>query len=145
MFLSIDNKLKEQENKLIQIEKKATIKMYIYGLKNKNYNILDNYTIQYKVNQEYLNEMKDLLILNNLNDMCYLDIKKMFKKINLNSQILCTALLERMINEKDYLKAKKMIILMKKKEFYSYKINALTKKYLKQRQVNIKYLEDAEL
>ncbi|KAM0687195.1 hypothetical protein COBT_001568 [Conglomerata obtusa] len=134
MFVSINDKQKVQIIKMIKIEKESLFKIYQYGLICKKYNVLDDYKLLYSENQEILNSIKERLVYNSLKEKSYTQIKKMLSdKFILSSQLLCHKILERMLNEKDFLKAKKMIKYCKKKEFYNVKFNELIKRYINER------------
>lgn len=142
MFAAINERDKSQTKKLARIEKELILKTYKYALEIEKLDLLDGYVLENEDNTSILRTCKDYLTRNKFVSLPYKMVVRYLKEEYVkNSQFLFLEILEYVIDQHDFIRAKKMIVHCKTKEFYSYKFFMLKKRFKAERKV-IRKIDD---
>lgn len=133
MFAAINNSYHGSK-----LEQKQICSIYIYGLKNKKYNIFDGYTLRRSENKVVLDLVKMYLKFNQIKhqnfDTILLELKDEQLRTNRFLFLYC---LQRCLDAGDYLRANKMLAYCEYKQWFCPRFYQLKAKYKADAKVTI--------
>ncbi|EJW03909.1 hypothetical protein EDEG_01803 [Edhazardia aedis USNM 41457] len=136
MFTPLNNKEIIEKQKTNNLEKNQLIKIYIHGLKTKNYDVLKSYNLKNSINEDIFNLINKYLMYNYMKDTDTKNISSEAMKSIASDSFLCIEFLNKLLNEKNFVRARKVITFCIKSGFINCRFIRLRKRFIKMRQIN---------